>query len=478
MATASGLCWLTFVLGRRVGRSLRSHSPTQDELTSLPGRVELIVRAERAIAEACKSGPGCALAVLNLNRLKSVNDSLGHAAGDELLRQLARRVQAALRPGDVVGRLAGDEFLVLLHEVEEASQAQALLAKVQACVAEPFAISSRDIHASLCIGVSICPAHGATFDLLLRRAQTAMRYAKEAGDTAPVLYATHMCSVEEGRLALEEDLRQALERGQLELHYQPKVDISTGRVRSAEALIRWCHPKRGSVPPDVFIPLAEETGLILPIGEWVLRTACWQLRAWLNEGMSPIRVAVNVSPRQFQQADLVAVVASALENARLEPGFLELELTESSVMHDPEQSASVLERLSAMGVHISIDDFGTGYSSLSYLRRFPLDKLKIDRSFVRDLMSDKDDVAIVRAIISLAHSLRLKVVAEGVESSEQLAFLREMGCDQYQGFHCSAAVPAHEFAALIERLRAQTPTLSSEADMLRTQSRLSAFTRA
>jgi EAL domain-containing protein (putative c-di-GMP-specific phosphodiesterase class I) len=283
-----------------------------------------------------------------------------------------------------------------------------------------------------------------------------------------------MSHLADDRLALETELRRALELEQLELHYQPKVDIASGRVRSAEALIRWRHPTRGLVTPGVFIPLAEETGLIVPIGEWVLRRACRQLRTWIDSGMRPVRVAVNLSAKQFRQADLAAVVKSALSESNLEPGYLELELTESAVMHDAEKSAATLQVLSTMGVHISIDDFGTGYSSLSYLRRFPLDKLKIDRSFIRDLMMNPDDVSIVRAIISLAHSLRLRVVAEGVETAEQLEFLRNLGCDQYQGFFCSPAVPAEAFADLIHRLRKERPEYT-EADMLKTQSRLSAY---
>jgi EAL domain-containing protein (putative c-di-GMP-specific phosphodiesterase class I) len=284
-----------------------------------------------------------------------------------------------------------------------------------------------------------------------------------------------MSSLADDRLALETELRRALDSDQLELHYQPKVDLNTGRVRSAEALIRWRHPTRGLVAPGVFIPVAEESGLIVPIGEWVLRRACRQLRAWIDEGMPPVRVAINLSAKQFRQADLTAVVRSALEASRLEPGYLELELTESAVMHDAEKSAETLQALSTMGVHISIDDFGTGYSSLSYLRRFPLDKLKIDRSFIRDLMMNPDDVSIVRAIISLAHSLRLRVVAEGVETAEQLDFLRQLGCDQYQGFFYSPAVPPEDFAMLIRKLRSERPEYS-EADMLKTQSRLSAYT--
>jgi EAL domain-containing protein (putative c-di-GMP-specific phosphodiesterase class I) len=319
------------------------------------------------------------------------------------------------------------------------------------------------------------PLDGDTFIKLLSRANAAMRYAKTSARGTYRFFAADMSRMDEEQLTLENELREALHRGQLELHFQPKVDIATSRVRSAEALIRWRHPTRGLVPPNVFIPVAEETGLILPIGEWVLREACRQMREWLDRGMSPVRLAVNLSAKQFHDADLAAVVRSALASAKLEPGYLELELTESALMSNPEESAATLQSLSAMGVHISIDDFGTGYSSLSYLRRFPLDKLKIDRSFIRDVMTNADDACIVRAIISLAHSLRLRVVAEGVESSQQLDFLRELGCDQYQGFYCSPAVPADQFVTLIARLRSQTADFN-EADMLRTQSRLSAFT--
>jgi EAL domain-containing protein (putative c-di-GMP-specific phosphodiesterase class I) len=302
-----------------------------------------------------------------------------------------------------------------------------------------------------------------------------MRYSKDIARGSFRFYTAEMSSFTDDKLAMENDLRHALELEQFELHFQPKVDIGTGRIRSAEALIRWRHPTRGLVVPNLFIPVAEETGLIVPIGDWVLQQACRQMRIWLDQGMTPVRVAVNLSAKQFRHADLTAVVKAALDDARLEPGYIELELTESAVMHNPEQSAATLQKLSAMGVHISIDDFGTGYSSLSYLRRFPLDKLKIDRSFIRDLMSNPDDGSIVRAIISLAHSLRLRVVAEGVETIEQLNLLRDLGCDQYQGFYCSPAVPADSFVQLIKRLRSERPEMV-EADMLRTQSRLSAFT--
>jgi diguanylate cyclase (GGDEF)-like protein len=445
---------------------------SHDPLTGLPNRLALIEATEQAMA---KPGTGqFALLVLNVDRLKPINDSLGHHAGDELLRELANRVHSVLRRGDMLTRLAGDEFTILAADLRGEQDAEVVANKVLEAMRTPFFVAPLEIHASVSIGVSMFPGNGRTFDVLLRRAEAAMRYAKDSARGGFRFYAEEMSKFADDRLALEADLRRAIEAAQLELHYQPKVDIPTGRIRSAEALIRWRHPTRGLVPPGDFISIAEETGLIVDIGEWVLREACRQMREWLDAGMSPVRIAVNLSAKQFRHADLAAIVRSALEMAQLQPGYLELELTESAVMQDPEKSAATLQKLSTMGVHISIDDFGTGYSSLSYLRRFPLDKLKIDRSFIRDLLSNPDDVSIVRAIISLAHSLRLRVVAEGVETAEQLAFLRDLGCDQYQGYFCSPAVPAAAFCDLLKRLRSEREY--TEADMLSTQSRLSAFT--
>ncbi|HEY5810278.1 MAG TPA: EAL domain-containing protein [Povalibacter sp.] len=453
----------------------RRNANRSDALTGLPNRVALTEAAEAAISRASQKDGQLALMVLNVDRLKSINDSLGHQAGDEMLLELSRRLRGVLRHNDMLARLAGDEFTILATELRSARDAEAIADKVLEALHKKFAFSGVEVHPSVSIGVATYPLDGETFDVLLRRANAAMRYTKDAARGSYRFYASEMSSLTDDNLTLESELRRALETGELELHYQPKVDISTNRVRSAEALVRWRHPKRGMVPPMAFIPVAEETGLIVPLGEWVLQEACNQMRQWIDSGMSPVRVAVNLSAKQFRDADLATVVKSALGNAHLEPGFIELELTESAVMHNPEQSAATLAKLSEMGVHISIDDFGTGYSSLSYLRRFPLDKLKIDRSFIRDLMKNPDDMSIVKAIISLAHSLRLRVVAEGVETAEQLEFLRQLGCDQYQGFYCSPAVTPEAFAELIKRLRAERPELS-EADMLRTQSRLSAFT--
>ncbi len=453
----------------------RVRSSLSDALTGLPNRVALAKAAEHEIDRAERRDGQLALLMLDVDRLKSINDSLGHQAGDEMLVELARRLRDVLRHNDTLARLAGDEFAILATDLRSARDAEAVAEKVLAALEQKFIFYGVDVHPSLSIGISTYPLDGDSFDMLLRRANAAMRYTKESARGGYRFYATEMSSFIDDRLALESELRRALETGELELHYQPKVDISTNRIRSCEALVRWRHPARGIVPPMTFIPVAEETGLIVPLGEWVLRQACLQVRRWIDEGLPPVRVAVNLSAKQFRHADLAAVVRSALDEAHLEPGFIELELTESAVMHDPEQSAATLEALSAMGVHISIDDFGTGYSSLSYLRRFPLDKLKIDRSFIRDLMKNPDDVSIVKAIISLAHSLRLRVVAEGVETADQLEFLRQLGCDQYQGYYCSPAVTASEFAALIARLRVELKEFT-EADMLRTQSRLSAFT--
>jgi diguanylate cyclase (GGDEF)-like protein len=427
------------------------HLATHDALTGLPNRVLLDDRLEQAIVHAERDQQRFAVLVLDLDRFKFINDSLGHRAGDELLNQVARRLQGIVSKVDTVARIGGDEFVLVLGSAAERRDAEAVALRTIEALKQPIRISGVDLHISTSIGISFYPTDATWSENLIAYADAAMYCAKQRGRNNVQFFEPGMDTATRDRVKLESDLHIAVAQQQFELHYQPKVDTATDYFHSAEALIRWQHPERGTIMPENFIPLAEDCGLINAIGEWVLREACRQCKAWQREGLPPLRVAVNVSSSQFRQGNLLAVIHRALNDAGLDPRCLELELTESAVMTNPEESASILEKLNSMGVLVSVDDFGTGYSSMSYLRRFPIDKLKIDRGFVKDLMTRADDASIVQAIISLAHSLRLKVVAEGVETPEQLDSLKSMGCDQYQGFHFSPPLSATDFGALMRR---------------------------
>jgi diguanylate cyclase (GGDEF)-like protein len=433
------------------------HAATHDVLSGLPNRMLLADRLGQAIAHAERRQKHFAVFVVDLDRFKAINDSLGHLAGDAMLKEVARRLASVLRKADTLARLGGDEFVLVLNEISAPADVEAVAARVLADIARPVKLSDLELHTSASIGISLFPTDGTNADTLLQHADAAMYHAKKNGRNTYQLFAPAMSAFAKERLELENGLRRALTQHEFVLHYQPKVDVHGGGVDSAEALIRWQHPTRGLTAPLDFIPLAEESGLIVPIGEWVLREACRQACAWQAAGLRPMRVAVNLSAQQFRQKNLVEVVRSALSAARLEARYLELELTESAVMHDAEQSIEVLRQLSALGVRISVDDFGTGYSSLSYLRRLPLDKLKIDRAFIRDVVTNREDAAIVRAIVALAHNLHLKVIAEGVETPDQLAFLRELGCDQYQGFHYSVPVPNNVLVEMLRERQTRAP---------------------
>jgi diguanylate cyclase (GGDEF)-like protein len=450
------------------------HLATHDALTGLPNRVLLDDRLSQAIAHADRDLQPFAVLVLDLDRFKLINDSFGHRSGDMVLNEVARRLQGLVRSIDTVARVGGDEFVLVVSPLAARSDAEEIGKRANDILRAPFPVEGVDLRVSSSIGIAFYPTDGGSAESVLAHADAAMYCAKERGRNNYQCFGPGMKSVALERVSLESELHQALKLEQFELFYQPKVDTASGDIHSAEALIRWRHPQRGLIEPMQFIPLAEECGLIHEIGAWVLREACRQCAVWQRAGQPPLRVAVNVAASQFRRGDLLEVVRGALHTSHLDPRFLEIELTESAVMTHPEDSAAVLEQLSRMGVLVSVDDFGTGYSSMSYLRSFPIDKLKIDRSFIADLTTRADDASIVRAIVSLAHGLQIKVVAEGVETLEQLKFLQSVGCDQYQGYHFSRPLPANEFAELVTRWQ-KAEDRSSADEAARTHSKLAAY---
>ncbi|MFC4161174.1 sensor domain-containing protein [Chitinimonas lacunae] len=435
----------TDISARRAAEAQVEHLAHYDALTDLPNRVLFSDRATQALTAAARSGRRVALLFIDLDRFKHINDSLGHGVGDEVLRQVSTRLRWCLRGSDTVSRLGGDEFVVLLPELNDCDDAAAVASKILDTTAWPFQVEGHELSVTPSIGIALYPDHGEDLDALLKCADTAMYHAKSSGRNNYQFFAPALRSYGFELLQWEAALRRAIERQEFVLHYQPQVSLGSGALIGVEALVRWHHPEHGLVAPDRFIPLAEESGLIVRLGEWVLREACRQNRAWQMAGLASVPVAVNLSAQQFRQ-DICALVAAALDESQLDPACLELELTERVLMDD--EVLSTLQALKRMGVGLSIDDFGTGYSSLGYLKRFPLDRLKVDRSFVADIGQDGDDEAIVQAIVQLGRTLRLRVVAEGVEAWRQWRFLAAIGCDDVQGFLTGRPVEAGELERL------------------------------
>ncbi|HYC48554.1 MAG TPA: EAL domain-containing protein [Burkholderiales bacterium] len=463
-------------IGRQIGQFLVRTQAEQavkfvamhDTLTNLPNRAMFNERLEQAIAQAQRHERRLAVMFIDLDRFKIINDTLGHEAGDQLLREVAERLTDQLRTADIVARLGGDEFVVLLQDIGEPAAVAAVAEKLIAALAGSFTIAGNQVHVSGSIGISTYPVDAQDMRSLLRFADIAMYRAKDQGRNTFQFYSEQMNVHSVERLTLEAELRGALERDELVLHYQPVVNAQTGVPVGMEALVRWRHPARGLVPPVKFIGIAEETGLIVPIGEWVLATACAQQRKWIDAGLPSLRIAVNLSPRQFVHRDLLQDIVRVLARSGCETSSLELEITESTIMHNAARAAALLAELKAMGIHVAIDDFGTGYSSLAYLKRFPIDALKIDRSFVSEVPGDPSNAAITQAIIAMAHSLGLTVIGEGVETVEQLEFLKAHGCEEVQGAHFSLALAEPDATAFLQRaFAAQQPSNVTSFDRRR-----------
>lgn len=431
---------------RKATEARVNHLANHDSLTNLPNRNLLQDRARQSLMQANRQQQRIGLVFIDLDHFKTINDSLGHHVGDRLLQTVALRIRSCLRDEDTVARQGGDEFIVVLPNIKRFEDIGIVAQKLIVSLSASYSIDGAELHTSASIGVAVYPDDGPDTETLMRNADTAMYYAKSTGRNNFQFFTPQMNQAASERMQIENNLRQALVRDEFTLNFQPIVNLVTGQVGATEALLRW-NTIGGPIGPDRFIPVAEETGLIVPIGEWVIRQACRERQKWVALGLTQPRMVVNVSARQFAQKNLVATVGRILQELELSPEQIGIEITESLLMERPEDTIRTLTTFSNMGVEISVDDFGTGYSSLSYLKRFPLDKLKIDRSFVRDIATDPDDAAIVTAIIAMAHSLNIRVVAEGVETEQQLQFLRSRGCDEYQGYYFSRPVPSAEIIA-------------------------------
>ncbi len=420
-----------------------------DQVTDLPTRLLYTDRLKQAMIDAGSHGKLVAVLFVDLDRFRAINDSLGHSAGDILLRQVAKRLAIAVQPGDTVGRSGGDEFTIILRDIENVQQAADRAKQILSNFEKPFRAANQDFYLGASIGVTLFPLDDQSIDSLFKNAETAMYKAKELGRNNYQFFTAEMQATLLKQFSIETNLRHALERSEFRIDYQPKVNIQTGRIIGAEALIKWHHPQLGILSPSQFIPLAEETGAIGALGEWVLKTAAAQCKIWHESGLPEMTIAINLSAHQFRQERLTERFSNLLHEIGLSPRHLEIEITETVLMQSTPENLRKLRELKALGIRISIDDFGTGFSSLSYLKQLPIDTLKIDQSFVRDIPSDPNDTAITRAIIVLAHSLQLNVIAEGVETAEQLAFLSQEGCDEMQGFYFSHPLPANDFESLL-----------------------------
>lgn len=422
---------------------------TRDPLTGLPNRLLFSNRLTYSLEQARRHDELVAIIFLDLDHFKLINDTLGHSIGDGLLKEVAGRLVNSLRKVDTIARMGGDEFTVIATGLKRAEDAEIVAQKMLQAFSNSFQIEGHELFVTPSIGISIYPTDGCDAETLVKNADTAMYRAKEQGRNNYHIYTESSSNTTVEWVTLESHLRRAVERREFILYYQPRLSIKTGQTIGAEALVRWKHPELGIVPPAQFIPLAEESGLIVPIGEMVLRTACIQNKTWQDAGLPAIDVAVNVSARQFHKEDLRETVKKVLDETGLAPEYLGLELTESTLMQDPDAAVEILSELKSMGVKLSIDDFGTGYSSLSYLKRFPIDAVKIDQSFVKEITTNSDDAAIAEAVATMAHRMKLKVIAEGVETIDQLECLRRLGCDEMQGYFVSRPVPSEEFEALL-----------------------------
>jgi diguanylate cyclase (GGDEF)-like protein len=420
-----------------------------DGLTDLPNRFLFNDRMSNVLIRLHRSQTLASMMLIDLDRFKDINDSLGHNTGDLLLKEVGQRLATCIRESDTVARMSGDEFVIILPDVLDPESAEITAQRILSAFSQPFYVEENEIYITPSIGITIAPADGISVDTLMKNADMAMYRAKEHGRNTYQFFSSEMSAIVSERRVLENHLRKALEHHELQVHYQPQLDLHTEKIIAVEALVRWHHPELGTISPNQFIPLAEETGLIEPLGRWVLETACAQTRAWQLAGAPDLRVAVNLSARQFERQDLVETVTQVLRNTGLHASALELEITESTAMRDWERTLEILEEIGHLGVRIAIDDFGTGHCSFGYLRQFPIDTLKIDRSFIQDLHADRNNAAIVSAIIVLAHALSLTLIAECVETPAQLSVLRSQGCDKIQGYLFSKPLPPEELARLL-----------------------------